>query len=89
MLAGLEPGGDVLGDRAHLLDDLGLVTERGEDLLQLVIELSEFNSALLAIGLTKRLTPLPVRCRRLLIQCPRLLDQVGQDLEILEATADF
>ena len=31
MLAGPEPGGDVLGDRAHLLDDLGLVTERGEE----------------------------------------------------------
>jgi hypothetical protein len=74
MLAGPEPGGDVLGDRAHLLDDLGLVTERGEDLLQLAIELSEFRSVFLTIGLTKCLTPLPVRCGGLSIQHPCLLD---------------
>jgi hypothetical protein len=74
MLAGPEPGGDVLGDRAHLLADLGLVTERGEDSLQLAIELSEFRSVFLTIGLTKCLTPLPVRCGGLSIQHPCLLD---------------
>jgi hypothetical protein len=89
MLAGPEPGGDVLGDRAHLLDDLGLVTERGEDLLQLAIELSEFRSLFLTIELIKRLTPLPVRCGGLSIQHPCLLDQVGEDWEILDATPNF
>jgi hypothetical protein len=89
MLAGPEPAGDVLGDCAHLLDDLGLITERGEELLQLAIELSKLRSVFLAIGLTKRLTPLPVRSGGLSIQHLRFLDQLGEDWEILDATPDF
>ena len=89
MLAGPELGGKALRERNHFLNDLCLITEPGKGLLQLAVELSEFSSVRLAIGLTKRLAPLPVRYGRPVIQSAHLLDKVGQDAEIVDATADF
>ena len=67
---GLEFSSNGLCDRHHLLNDFGLVTEPGEDLLEPAVRLSEFSSVDFALGLSKRLAPLLVSRGRSLIQSP-------------------